>query len=542
MSRDSSTEYELAGLALRLSIKASLVLFYVSCFVAVHLTVGVLRAQTAGEQGASGPSDATGEGIFVGVVAGVLWALGATVTLGLATQAAAGWIAGLVMGLPVAAVVGWQAGAWQAALAWSRVRGSSFLGTWRGGRFLVSRPYTVTPLERHKHLVCCGATGAGKSTLVRNLILQDLRSGAGVCVIDPKDDLIDKLLGHIPDARVEDVIFFDAADTERPLGLNPFAGIPVEQRSLAASELIAVFRRYFVDAWGARLEHVLRNVVLCLLEVPGATLADVPRLLLDRSYVDWAIRHVTNPAVREFFLVEYEEVLRRRSDAIEPILNKVGPWLSYPELRNIISQPESAFDLRRVMDEGKVLLVRIPQGVFGEDVSNLLGALIVARVQLAAQSRVGVPAERRRPFYLYVDEFQNFATTSFAKILTEARAFNLGLVCINQYPEQLNRELQLALVKNAATFVEAVHRRGTYLLDVTRQEDLREKKPPVYVVTPPPPLPEGDAWKAALVRKTSRERYGRPVGDDPANAVLLTGDVADNEQAVPAWGRDLDEE
>jgi hypothetical protein len=284
MSRDSSDNYEVAALLIRLGIKATLLLAYAGCLVAVQLTVGLLRVQTAGEQRAGRGSDAAGEGIFVGVLAGAVWLLLATAALGVPTQDEAGWIAGLIIGLPLAIVVGWQAGAWQTALAWSCVRGSSFLGTWRGGRFFVSRPYTVTPLERHKHLVCCGATGAGKSTLVRNLILQDLRAGAGVCVIDPKDDLIDKLLGHIPDARVDDVILFDAADAERPLGLNPFAGIAAAQRSLAASELIAVFRRYFVDAWGARLEHVLRNVVLCLLEVPGATLADVPRLLLDRAY------------------------------------------------------------------------------------------------------------------------------------------------------------------------------------------------------------------------------------------------------------------
>ncbi len=542
MSRDPSANYELAALLIRVTIKASLVLVFGCCLVAAQLTVGLLRTQTAGEQRFGRGSDPAGQGILAGGLVTAFWAFVASAAVGIATREEAGWIAGLIIGLPFAVVVGWQASVWQTAFAWSCVRGSSFLGTWRGGRFFVSRPYTVTPLERHKHLVCSGATGAGKSTLVRNLILQDLRAGAGVCVIDPKDDLIDKLLGHIPDARLEDVILFDAADAERPLGFNPFAGITAAQRSLAASELIAVFRRYFVDAWGARLEHILRNVILCLLEVPGSTLADVPRLLLDRSYVSWAIRHVTNLAVREFFLVEYEEVLRRRSDAIEPILNKVGPWLSYPELRNIISQPESAFDVRRVMDEGKVLLVRIPQGIFGEDVSNLLGALIVARVQLAAQSRVGVPAERRRPFYLYVDEFQNFATTSFAKILTEARAFNLGLVCINQYPEQLTRELQLALVKNAATFVEAVYRRGTYLLEVTRQEDLREKVPPAYVVTPPKQLPEGDADKAALVRKMSRERYGRLMRNAPANAVLFAAEPIDGEQAAPVWGRDLDEE
>ena len=391
-----------------------------------------------------------------------------------------------------------------------------------------------------KHLVCSGPTGTGKSTLIRNLIAQDLRSGCGLCVIDPKDDLIDGLLPHVPEERLEDVILFDAADTERPLGLNPFAGVPATQRSIATSELIAVFRRYFADAWGARLEHVLRNVVLALLEVPGSTLTDVPRLLMDRSYARWVIQHVSNPAVREFFVVEYEEVLRRRSDAIEPILNKVGPWLSYPELRNIIGQPRSAFDVRRVMEEGKLLFVRIPQGVFGEDVSNLLGALIVAKVQLAAQTRIDVHPDRRRPFYLYVDEFQNFATSSFTKILTEARAFAVGLVCVNQYPEQLSRDLQLALARNAATFVQTAYRDGRFQLEVMRQEDAQEKKPKVFVVSPPGPLGTGDENRAERVRALSRERYGRPVDDVPAR--LATAESAVRTETVVSWGRDVEEE
>ena len=286
---------------------------------------------------------------------------------------------------------------------------------------------------------------------------------------------------------------------------------------------------------------MLRNVVLALLEMPGATLLDVPRLLLDRNYCGRALGHVSNPAVREFFLYEYEEVLRRRGDAVEPILNKVGPWLSYPELRDIIGQPESSFDLRQVMDRGQILLVRIPQGAFGEDISNLLGALVVAKLQLAAQSRVNVPQRSRRPFYLYVDEFQNFATSSFTKIATEARAFGLGIVAVNQYPEQLSRDLQLALARNAATFVQTAYRRGRYLAEVTRQEDLKEKKPPAYVVTPPPPLQAGDLTRAERLRAASRERFGRR----PLDQLPLTtaGQPRSNgHQTAILDSRDVDEE
>ena len=495
--------------------------FYVFCFIAIHVSTSLGSVSAAG----SGRRlDARADGFWVGLATAAAWTFLVTALVVAISGSYTAWPVGVAFGLPVGVVVGWQVGHWQAAVSWSRSPGSFALGNWTGGKFLIKRPYTVTSGERLKHLVCTGPTGSGKTTLVRNLIVHDLREGSGLCVIDPKDDLIDGILPHIPESRLEDVILFDITDRERPLGLNPFAGVAPDQRSLAASELIAVFRRYFADAWGARLEHVLRNTVLALLEVPQATLLDIPRLLLDRSFSQWVVGQISNLAVREFFALEYEEVLRRRGDAIEPILNKVGPWLSYPELRDIIGQPQSSFDLRRVMDAGQILLVRVPQGAFGEDISNLLGALVVAKLQLAAQSRVNVAGAARRPFQLYVDEFQNFATSSFTKILTEARAFGLGVVCVNQYPEQLSRDLQLALTRNAATFVQTAYRRGRYLLEVTRQEDLNEKKPPVYVVTPPRPLPPGDPTRADRVRAVSRERYGRrPLDAAPiAHAAIST--------------------
>jgi energy-coupling factor transporter ATP-binding protein EcfA2 len=540
MRRSSYEGYtKLAGYVIAFLAILVAAAFYAVCFVAIQFSIwfgGVCQ------EGASQRTDSRADAVAVGLVTCFAWAFLTFVIVGLTIAVPAGLIAGVAVGL----VVGWQVGKGQEAVSWSRSPGALRLGTVRQGRFYVTRPYSVTGLERTKHLVCTGPTGAGKSTLLQNLILQDMEAGAGVCVIDPKDDLVDRLLGHVPSERVDDVILFDATDTERPLGLNPFAGVPAQQRSLAAAEILAVFRRYFSDAWGARLEHILRNVVLALLEVPDATLADVPRLLLDPAYCQYVVSKVSNQAVREFFLVEYEQVLRRRSDAIEPILNKVGPWLVYPELRNIIGQPTNSFDFRRVMDEGKLLFVRIPQGALGEDVSNLLGALIVAKVQLAAQSRVDVSPERRRRFYLYVDEFQNFATSSFAKVLTEARAFGLGLVCSNQYPEQLSRDLQLALTRNAATFVETVYRRGRYELLVGRQEDREDKETEPWVVKPAGSLGPGDRQRAAEIRTTSRERYGRVVTDlfsMPMRATTAGSAPAKNGQrADPAWGHDVEED
>ncbi len=519
---------------------AAAMALYIACLLAVHLTI-VLNSATSVVP-ARKRTDPRVDAAVAGLVAAAVWtlvfAMGVFVALG-GTDA---WMLGLGLGLAAGCVVGWQVATWQEARSWSRQPGSLNLGVWREGPFFVSRPYAVTPGERLKHVACSGPTGSGKSTLLRNMILQDLNAGAGICVIDPKDDLVDGLLSHIPPPRIDDVILFDATDRERPLGLNPLGNVPPEQKSLAASELIAVFRRYFSDAWGPRLEHILRHVTLALLDAPGATLLDIPRLLLDRGFAKTVAEHITNPAVREFFNLELPELVRGRGTAIGPILNKVGPWLAYPELRNIIGQVKSSFELRDVMDDGKVLLVRIPQGGIGEDASNLLGSLIVAKVQLAAQSRVETPVQARRLFYLYVDEFQNFATTSFAKIVTEARAFGLGLVCANQFTQQLSHDLQLTLANNAATFVRTEYVRGQYLAEVVRREDLGGEDGRQFPLRPPPPLPPGDPSRAAVIREMSRERYGSCTVPDVEREAAAAADDGAAPTERPRWGHDLDEE
>lgn len=362
-----------------------------------------------------------------------------------------------------------------------------------------------------KALSISGPTGSGKTTSLKNWILSDIRNGLGVAVVDPKDDLIDSLLPHIPPRRERDVILLDATDREWPLGFNPLGEISPEKRSLATSELVAVLRRYFSSSsWGPRMENILTNVILALLETPWpSTLLDIPKVLLEPAYTQAVLTHVHNPGVRQFFEVEFEQILKRRGDAIEPILNKVNPWLTFPELRNIIGQSTSSFHIRQAMDEGKILLVRIPKGTLGEDMSSLIGALLVAKIQLAAHSRVDIAPERRRPFFLYCDEFQNFVTSSFAQIVTEARGFNLGLVCANQYPEQLSRDLQLAIAKNAATSVQCINHHGRYHLQVRRLEDEGTDLPPL-ILTPARPLSPGDPQRAARVRALSRQQYGRP--------------------------------
>ena len=393
-----------------------------------------------------------------------------------------------LLGLALGTVAAWQVQHWFAAATWASRRGSTFLGTWRREPYHVATPYGITELERLKHLTIQGATGSGKTTLLENLIVSDIRDGAGLCVIDPKDSLVRNVLGHVPPDREQDVLLLDPSDPERCLALNPLDQVPPARRSVAAAEFVAVLRRSFNQAWGPRMEHILTNCVLALLEVPGCTLLDIPALLTNEDYRHRLLARVSNPGVQDFFRIEFGQFLRRRGDALEPILNKIGPWASYPELRAVVGQPHSDFNFREVMDQGKLLLVRIPQGLLGEDVSSLLGALVVAKLQMAAHTRADIPSAKRRPFYLYVDEFQNFATSSFARIVTEARGFSLGLICANQYPEQLSPDLQLALAYNAGTMVQCSYTNGRYSLSVLRQQDRELKLDPIQVIPPPPVL------------------------------------------------------
>ncbi len=482
-------------------------IFQASCIMAIHLTISILRIVAHIRPRHSRPTR-NNDAVLVGVLTTIVWSA-MILTILISPGGSEGlFLPVLILTLPLTGVIGWQVGKWRRACLLADRPSSLVLGHYRTSTFMVSQPFVISAQERLKHLAIQGPTGSGKSTLLKNLIIGDIRSGAGLCAIDPKDNLIDGLLPNIPQERWDDVIILDATDTEMPLGFNPLSGVPANRRSLATSETLAVLRRYFSDSWGARLEHILGNVILALLETPQSTLLDVRRLLLDADFRQQVVRGVTNVGVQQFFSTEFEQTLSRRSDTISPILNKVGPWLTYPELRYILGQTRSSFSLRQVMDEGKILLVRIPEGTLGEDVSSLLGALIVAKIQMAAHSRVDIPEGNRRPFYLYVDEFQNFATSSFAKILAEARSFRLGLVCANQFPEQLTRDLQLAIVNNVATNIRCFREQSQYRVQVSLLEGGNETPEP-NILTPFPPLPIGNLQVAEQIRLLSRTNYGR---------------------------------
>ena len=314
--------------------------------------------------------------------------------------------------------------------------------------------FGIRQADRRAHMYVIGQTGTGKSTLLETLILQDLEASRGLALLDPHGDLVEKIMRELPENRAQGTIYFNVADTAHPLGFNPLEPVPPAKRPLAASGLVEVFKKIWADSWGPRLEHILRNALLALLDQPEATLADVLRLLDDPGFRKRAAERVANAPVRRFWLREYESYPARfRAEAIVPIQNKVGAFLSNPILRGIVTQPKSTFDLRRVMDEGQPLLVNLAKGRIGEDAASLLGALLVSRIGLAALSRVDTPETKRRDFFLYLDEFHTFTTLSLATMLPELRKYRTNLILAHQHLAQLDPLVREAILANTGTII-----------------------------------------------------------------------------------------
>lgn len=286
------------------------------------------------------------------------------------------------------------------------------------------------------------------------MAVQHIQQGNGVCFIDPHGDSAEHLLKFIPSERINDIIYFNPSDTEYPIAFNPMENINPEFRHLVCSGLIGVFKKIWVDSWGPRLEYILRNAILALLETKGATLLAIQRILSDESYRAKICAMLNDTVVKAFWYQEYEKMHPRlRSEAVSPIQNKVGQFLTAPLIRNIIGQGKSSFDLRQAMDSQKILIVNLAKGKVGEDNGALLGAMLVTKIYLAAMSRADMPENERKDFYLYVDEFQNFATDSFANILSESRKYRLSLVLANQYLDQLIPQVRHAILGNCGTVI-----------------------------------------------------------------------------------------
>lgn len=314
------------------------------------------------------------------------------------------------------------------------------------------RLFGIKQADRRSHMYVIGKTGTGKSTLLKTMVLQDVAAGRGLAVFDPHGDLVEEVLSSVPPHRRSDVVHLDT-----PRGnwtFNPVSGVKPGQEALATAELIEVFKKIWVDDWGPRLEHLLRNVLFTLFEIPGSTLADVHRILTDRVYREEEAGTLRNEDVREYWLVEYARYSPPfRAVIVAPLQNKLGALLTDPRLHSIIAAKENSFDLNSIMDDGKVLLVNLSRGQIGEGPAMVLGALLAARIGLAGLARADRPEGDRRDFHLYLDEFQMFATLSLATMLAELRKYRVSLILANQYLGQLDARVRDAVLGNVGTLV-----------------------------------------------------------------------------------------
>lgn len=315
-------------------------------------------------------------------------------------------------------------------------------------------PFGIKRSDRRGHIYLLGKTGTGKSTLMEALMLDDMKKGRGFALIDPHGDLVKKIKAQIPEDRMADVIDFDITNPRQPYGFNPLANVPEGKRALAASGLIQVFKHLWVDSWGPRLEYILRNCLLSLLQYPDATLSDILKILSDKYFREKVVSFVDNKQIKEFWHKEYDHFPERfRIEAISPIQNKVGAFVSHTVINRILTNPEKPLNLRKTMDDGKILLVNLAKGSLGEDTSNLLGSLLISRFDLAALSRADRPEHERNDYALYLDEFHNFTTLSLMFMLSELRKYRLSLVLAHQYLSQLTPNIRDAILGNVGTII-----------------------------------------------------------------------------------------
>ncbi|MCX6766168.1 MAG: type IV secretion system DNA-binding domain-containing protein [Candidatus Moranbacteria bacterium] len=396
------------------------------------------------------------------------------------------------------------------------------------------RVFGIKEDDRRRHFYVVGKTGTGKTTMIQNMAIQDVQNGRGVAIVDPHGEFAEEVLKAVPASRINDVIYFNPADQEWPIAFNVMEKVDTEYRHLIASGLVGVFKKIWADSWGPRLEYILRNAILALLEYPSSTLLGVTRILIDKSYRERVVEKITDPVVKSFWVDEFTKWNDRvLQEVISPIQNKVGQFLSSALIRNIVGQTKSAFNIRDLMDQEKVIIMNLSKGRIGEDNSALLGAMMITKIQLAAMARVDVPEEERKDFYLYVDEFQNFATDSFANILSEARKYHLNLILAHQYIGQLTTDTSTkvrdAVFGNVGTI-------ATFRIGAEDAEFLEKEFEPIFMIQDLVNLPNcniyiklmidgltGSAFSAATlppidlskttanaekVIKVTRERYG----------------------------------
>lgn len=401
----------------------------------------------------------------------------------------------------------------------------------------------------------------GKSNLMENMAIQDIQAGRGVAYVDPHGEGAEKLLDFIPSNRINDVIFFNPADLDYPIAFNVMEKVDFRFRHLVASGLMGVFKKVWPDVWSARMEYILNNSILALLEYPDATLLGVNRMLADVEYREKVVAKITDPVIKSFWVTEYARYTQRYEiEATAAIQNKVGQFISNPLIRDIIGQTKSTIDMRDIMDSEKIFIMDLSKGRIGEDNSRLLGALLITKLQLAAMSRVDIPEEDRKDFYLYVDEFQNFATESFANIMSEARKYRLNITLGHQYITQMEEEVRDAVFGNVGTL--AVFRIGAedaeflereFSPQFTAEDLVNLPKYNIYLKlmingisgqpfsaeTLPPPAPLESSNREKIIR-ASRERYGvkREIVDEKISRWSGFGATEDSGATMPETNND----
>ncbi len=342
------------------------------------------------------------------------------------------------------------------------------------------RIFGIKEDDRRRHMYIIGKTGMGKSNLLENMAIQDIQNGKGLCVVDPHGEFAEKMLKAIPSNRINDLVYFNPADVEFPVAFNILEAVDPDKKNLVASGLMGVFKKIWPDVWSSRMEYILNNAILALLDYPGSTLLGVNRMMSDSDFRKRVYPKITDPVVKAFWINEFDKWDDKfRKEAVAAIQNKVGQFLSYTLVRHIIGQPKSTIDMREIMDNQKILIVNLSKGRIGEDAMRLLGGMIITKIQLAAMSRVDIPEDERKDFYLYVDEFQNFATESFSNILSEARKYRLCLILAHQYINQLvfdgNSTVKDAIFGNVGTMI-------TFRVGAEDAESLEKEFNPIFLM------------------------------------------------------------
>lgn len=393
--------------------------------------------------------------------------------------------------------------------------------------------FGIKAKDRTRHVYVIGKTGMGKSTLLENMAVQDIQNGEGMCFIDPHGKTADLLLEYVPKERVRDVIYIAPFDTEYPISFNVLESIDADKRHLVVSGLMSTFKKIWVDAWSARMEYILTNTLLGLLEAPGSTLLGVNRMLSDKAYRNDIVAQIKDPSVKSFWVKEFAGYTERMAaEAVPAIQNKVGQFTANPLIRNMIGQPQSSFDFRKAMDERKIIVINLSKGKIGDENMKLLGGLLVTKIYLAAMSRADIPDRVMKVmpnFYLYVDEFQNFANASFADILSEARKYKLNLTIAHQYIEQMDEIVRPAVFGNVGTMM-------VFRVGATDAEALENEFTPQFTIedlvnlgfaqiylklmidgltsapfsaTTLPPIPHPDMSYVTDILAASREQFAR---------------------------------